>query len=156
MKICRALNYMHNVVGVCHRDIKPQNLLVWYGKIDCCGRWQFLWNKSISISGVSSKISDVSQVNPHTHQLKICDFGSAKILVRETFVCAPGYVHLSSRVSLLTSISKIAVARRTEHILYMLKILQGSGAYFWGNGIHDCYRYVVCWLRLGGTSFRKC
>ncbi|KAH0671340.1 hypothetical protein KY285_025552 [Solanum tuberosum] len=46
-QICRALNYMHNVIGVCHRDIKPQNLLV----------------------------------NPHTHQLKICDFGTAKMLV---------------------------------------------------------------------------
>ncbi|OWM64193.1 shaggy-related protein kinase theta isoform X2 [Punica granatum] len=46
-QICRALNYLHNVVGVCHRDIKPQNLLV----------------------------------NPHTHQLKVCDFGSAKKLV---------------------------------------------------------------------------
>ncbi|CAN1308627.1 Shaggy-related protein kinase theta [Linum perenne] len=45
-QICRGLNYLHNVVGVCHRDIKPQNLLV----------------------------------NPHTHQLKICDFGSAKKL----------------------------------------------------------------------------
>lgn len=22
------------------------------------------------------------QVNPHTHQLKLCDFGSAKVLVR--------------------------------------------------------------------------
>ncbi|KAE8685105.1 Shaggy-related protein kinase theta [Hibiscus syriacus] len=43
--ICRGLNYLHNVLGVCHRDIKPQNLLV----------------------------------NPHTHQLKICDFGSAKM-----------------------------------------------------------------------------
>ncbi|KAK4748484.1 hypothetical protein SAY87_015070 [Trapa incisa] len=46
-QICRALNYLHNVIGVCHRDIKPQNLLV----------------------------------NPHTHQLKVCDFGSAKKLV---------------------------------------------------------------------------
>ncbi|KAL0712312.1 hypothetical protein Bca4012_019290 [Brassica carinata] len=45
-QICRALNYLHRVVGVCHRDIKPQNLLV----------------------------------NPQTHQLKICDFGSAKML----------------------------------------------------------------------------
>ena len=26
--------------------------------------------------------SVVLQVNPHTHQLKICDFGSAKVLVR--------------------------------------------------------------------------
>ncbi|KAG5061825.1 hypothetical protein JHK85_003008 [Glycine max] len=44
--ICRALAYIHNCIGVSHRDIKPQNLLV----------------------------------NPHTHQLKICDFGSAKVL----------------------------------------------------------------------------
>ncbi|KAG6498926.1 hypothetical protein ZIOFF_038679 [Zingiber officinale] len=45
---CRALAYIHGSIGVCHRDIKPQNLLV----------------------------------NPHTHQLKICDFGSAKVLVK--------------------------------------------------------------------------
>ncbi|KAL9170063.1 hypothetical protein ABFS82_04G119600 [Erythranthe guttata] len=46
-QLCRVLNYIHRVVGICHRDIKPQNLLV----------------------------------NPHTHQLKICDFGSAKVLL---------------------------------------------------------------------------
>ncbi|XP_004510856.1 shaggy-related protein kinase theta-like [Cicer arietinum] len=46
-QICRGINYLHEVVGVCHRDIKPQNLLV----------------------------------NSQTHQLKICDFGSAKQLV---------------------------------------------------------------------------
>ncbi|KAK6267340.1 hypothetical protein QUC31_018177 [Theobroma cacao] len=45
-QICRALAYIHGGVGVCHRDIKPQNLLV----------------------------------NPHTHQVKLCDFGSAKVL----------------------------------------------------------------------------
>jgi serine/threonine protein kinase len=45
-QLCRALNYIHSM-GVCHRDIKPQNLLV----------------------------------NPRTHVLKLCDFGSAKILV---------------------------------------------------------------------------
>ena len=28
MQICRALAYIHGGVGVCHRDIKPQNLLV--------------------------------------------------------------------------------------------------------------------------------
>ncbi|CAN1143699.1 Shaggy-related protein kinase kappa [Linum perenne] len=27
-QICRALAFMHNCVGICHRDIKPQNLLV--------------------------------------------------------------------------------------------------------------------------------
>ncbi|GMP81300.1 hypothetical protein CsSME_00036057 [Camellia sinensis var. sinensis] len=44
-QVCRALAYIHNCIGICHQDIKPQNLLV----------------------------------NPHTHQLKLCDFGSAKV-----------------------------------------------------------------------------
>ncbi|KAG6666773.1 shaggy-related protein kinase epsilon-like [Carya illinoinensis] len=60
-QICRALNYLHHVVGVCHRDIKPQNLLV----------------------------------NPRTHQLKICDFGSAKMLVpgepNISYICSRYY-----------------------------------------------------------------
>ena len=45
-QICRALAYIHGGIGVCHRDIKPLNLLV----------------------------------NPHTHQLKLCDFGSATLV----------------------------------------------------------------------------
>ncbi|KAK3164186.1 hypothetical protein QOZ80_1AG0013890 [Eleusine coracana subsp. coracana] len=60
-QICRALAYMHNCVGVCHRDIKPQNILV----------------------------------NPHTHQLKLCDFGSAKVLVQGepniSYICSRYY-----------------------------------------------------------------
>lgn len=28
IQICRALAYIHNCIGICHRDIKPQNLLV--------------------------------------------------------------------------------------------------------------------------------
>jgi len=27
-QICRTLAYIHNCIGVCHRDIKPQNLLL--------------------------------------------------------------------------------------------------------------------------------
>ncbi|KAK7337569.1 hypothetical protein VNO77_18151 [Canavalia gladiata] len=60
-QICRALAYIHNCIGVCHRDIKPQNLLV----------------------------------NPYTHQLKICDFGSAKVLVKGepniSYICSRYY-----------------------------------------------------------------
>ncbi|GFY89291.1 shaggy-like protein kinase 41 [Actinidia rufa] len=59
--ICRALAYIHNGIGICHRDIKPQNLLV----------------------------------NPHTHQLKLCDFGSAKVLVKGepniSYICSRYY-----------------------------------------------------------------
>nr|CAD1835470.1 unnamed protein product [Ananas comosus var. bracteatus] len=60
-QICRGLAYIHRVVGVCHRDIKPQNLLV----------------------------------NPHTHQVKLCDFGSAKKLVpgepNISYICSRYY-----------------------------------------------------------------
>ncbi|XP_042395681.1 shaggy-related protein kinase alpha-like isoform X2 [Zingiber officinale] len=60
-QICRALAYIHSSIGVCHRDIKPQNLLV----------------------------------NPHSHQLKICDFGSAKVLVKGepniSYICSRYY-----------------------------------------------------------------
>lgn len=52
---------MHSVAGVCHRDIKPQNILV----------------------------------DPLTHQVKICDFGSAKVLVKGeaniSYICSRYY-----------------------------------------------------------------
>ncbi|XP_078166758.1 shaggy-related protein kinase alpha-like isoform X2 [Carex rostrata] len=60
-QICRSLAYSHRVVGVCHRDIKPQNLLV----------------------------------NTQTHQVKLCDFGSAKKLVpgepNISYICSRYY-----------------------------------------------------------------
>ncbi|KAL8136680.1 hypothetical protein V2J09_002681 [Rumex salicifolius] len=60
-QIFRGLAYMHSVPGVCHRDVKPQNLLV----------------------------------DPLTHQLKICDFGSAKVLVKGepniSYICSRYY-----------------------------------------------------------------
>lgn len=59
-QLCRSLAYIHSM-GVCHRDIKPQNLLV----------------------------------NTQTHQLKLCDFGSAKMLVRGepniSYICSRYY-----------------------------------------------------------------
>jgi len=59
-QLCRALNYIHSV-GICHRDIKPQNLLL----------------------------------DPHSHVLKLCDFGSAKRLVKGqtnvSYICSRFY-----------------------------------------------------------------
>lgn len=59
-QICRSLSYIHSL-GICHRDIKPQNVLI----------------------------------NPTTHELKLCDFGSAKILVEGesnvSYICSRYY-----------------------------------------------------------------
>ncbi|KAM7275917.1 hypothetical protein ACFE04_017783 [Oxalis oulophora] len=60
-QIFRGLAYIHTVPGVCHRDVKPENLLV----------------------------------DPLTHQAKLCDFGSAKVLVKGeaniSYICSRYY-----------------------------------------------------------------
>lgn len=59
-QLFRSLAYIHSQ-GICHRDIKPQNLLI----------------------------------NPSTGVLKLCDFGSAKILVENepnvSYICSRYY-----------------------------------------------------------------
>jgi len=59
-QIARSLAYIHSL-GICHRDIKPQNLLL----------------------------------NSKTHEVKLCDFGSAKMLVKGeanvAYICSRYY-----------------------------------------------------------------
>ncbi|KAL6929874.1 regulator of ime2 [Hanseniaspora valbyensis] len=60
-QLFKGLNYMHGRWGICHRDIKPQNILI----------------------------------NPQTLELKICDLGSAKILLPNdnnvSYICSRYY-----------------------------------------------------------------
>jgi glycogen synthase kinase 3 beta len=60
LQLFRSLAYIHSQ-GICHRDIKPQNLLL----------------------------------DPSTGVLKLCDFGSAKILVENepnvSYICSRYY-----------------------------------------------------------------
>jgi len=59
-QVCRALAYIHSL-GICHRDIKPQNLLL----------------------------------DPNSHVVKLCDFGSAKVLTKGqpnvAYICSRYY-----------------------------------------------------------------
>lgn len=59
-QLCRSLAYIHSL-GICHRDIKPQNLLL----------------------------------DPQPHIVKLCDFGSAKVLVagepNVSYICSRYY-----------------------------------------------------------------
>jgi len=59
-QVCRSLAYIH-MLGICHRDIKPQNLLL----------------------------------NTRSHDVKLCDFGSAKMLVKGepnvAYICSRYY-----------------------------------------------------------------
>jgi glycogen synthase kinase 3 beta len=59
-QLCRSLAYIHSQ-GICHRDIKPQNLLL----------------------------------DPQSGILKLCDFGSAKVLVKNepnvSYICSRYY-----------------------------------------------------------------
>lgn len=59
-QLMRSIAYIH-AMGICHRDIKPQNILV----------------------------------DPESHVLKLCDFGSAKQLVKGepnvSYICSRYY-----------------------------------------------------------------
>jgi len=91
-QLCRSLAYIHSL-GVCHRDIKPQNLLV----------------------------------HPETHMLKLCDFGSAKILVK-------GEPNVSYICSRYYRAPELIFGARTTHAALMC----GLPAACWRSSCSEC------------------
>jgi serine/threonine protein kinase len=104
-QLFRSLAYIHSQ-GICHRDIKPQNLLL----------------------------------DPATGVLKLCDFGSAKILVENepnvSYICSRYYRApelIFGATNYTTKIGKMRLGSVLEHVL---TIVQMSG------------QLVVSWLNL--------
>ena len=91
-QLLRSLAYIHSV-GICHRDIKPQNLLL----------------------------------NPATGVLKLCDFGSAKILVagepNVSYICSRYYRApelIFGATNYTTNIGECPKKRRVARMMYCL------------------------------------
>lgn len=141
-QICRALAYIHGGIGVCHRDIKPQNLLVCFKIFEIFCSFSYL-------ETLADKI--VVQVNPHTHQVKLCDFGSAKVLVGSTFCVLSLDIteipHFCIMLILLPFHSFLKGERRAKYIIYLFSLLSSTWTNIWGHWIHYRNWYMVCRLR---------
>ena len=106
-QLFRSLAYIHSQ-GICHRDIKPQNLLL----------------------------------DPNTGVLKLCDFGSAKILVENepnvSYICSRYYRAPELIFGATNYTTKIGMGLSSMGILLCDLLIED--------------RCVVYWLRHGRTD----
>lgn len=98
-QLFRSLAYIHSQ-GICHRDIKPQNLLL----------------------------------DPSTGVLKLCDFGSAKILVENepnvSYICSRYYRApelIFGATNYTTKIGKYRTIKDTEGLLTYITDVWSTG-----------------------------
>lgn len=117
-QLFRSLAYIHSQ-GICHRDIKPQNLLL----------------------------------DPNTGILKLCDFGSAKILIENepnvSYICSRYYRApelIFGATNYTTKIGTLLYSPLYSHLLYQPGVANSS-IDVWSTGC------VMAELMLGQPLF---
>lgn len=113
-QLFRSLAYIHSL-GICHRDIKPQNLLL----------------------------------DPETGVLKLCDFGSAKHLIKGepnvSYICSRYYRApelIFGAIDYTTKIGKLVPSFTVKYLNFLAftLIVQIHTVY-----IHELF-YPIAWL----------
>jgi len=124
-QLFRSLAYIH-ALGICHRDIKPQNLLL----------------------------------DPETGVLKLCDFGSAKHLVKAepnvSYICSRYYRApelIFGAIDYTTKIGKLPLVFCMHHLqsYYFIQTCGARGvcwpSCFWGSPFSRATRAWTSWWK---------
>ena len=83
-------------------------------------------NSQITLNKEHDLVFILQQVNPHTHQLKLCDFGSAKVLVCAIIPRAEiNFIPFETLIDIFIFLD-LTGEGRTKYILYLFEILQSS------------------------------
>ena len=94
------------------------------------------------------------QVNPHTHQLKLCDFGSAKVLVSQNYHSEYSWRFWTLFNCWMCNIHSFVGKGRTKHFIHMFSVLSSSRAHLRSCSLLNSNWYLVFRLCVGGASSR--